>query len=163
EARRQHSVLRGLRAGGEEVLPDGWPLLVPGAGRHRSLDQRGCAFTGGESAGRREPASSARKRRCDLGGAAGGEEGRRRDEDAAADAQIPQTTAIKRNQTITVVYDGEPKFKEIEGTKLAYAVNTSFSVIRDTDKYWACHQAAWYVSDAPKGPWKVSDKRPPSI
>ncbi|HTO98739.1 MAG TPA: hypothetical protein VMK66_16935, partial [Myxococcales bacterium] len=83
--------------------------------------------------------------------------------DAVADAQIPQTTAIKRDQTINVTYDGEPKFKEIEGTKLAYATNTTFSVIRDSGKYWACHQAVWYVSDSPKGPWKVSDKRPPSI
>ncbi len=83
--------------------------------------------------------------------------------DAVADAQIPQTAAIKRDQTITVTYDGEPKFKEIEGTKLAYATNTTDSVIRDSGKYWACRQAVWYVSDSPKGPWKVSDKRPPSI
>jgi hypothetical protein len=84
-------------------------------------------------------------------------------QDALADTQIPQTTAVKRNQSITVVYDGEPKFKEIEGTNLAYAVNTSFSVIRDSGSFWVCHQAVWYVSDQPKGPWKVSDKRPPSI
>src|SRR5262249_42019676 len=84
-------------------------------------------------------------------------------QDAVADAQIPQTTAVKRDQTITVTYDGEPKFKEIEGTKLAYATNTTYSVVRDSGKYWACHQAVWYVSDSPKGPWVVSDKRPPSI
>ena len=38
-------------------------------------------------------------------------------QDAVADSQIPQTTAVKRDQTINVTYDGEPKFKEIEGTK----------------------------------------------
>jgi hypothetical protein len=84
-------------------------------------------------------------------------------EDALADAQIPQTTAVKRDQTINVTYDGEPKFKKIEGTEMSYAVNTQFSVISDSGKYWACHQAVWYVAPTPKGPWTVSDRRPPSI
>jgi hypothetical protein len=83
--------------------------------------------------------------------------------DAVADAQIPQTTAVKRDQSVQVTYDGDPKFKAIEGTTMSYAVNTSFSVIQDGGKFWCCHQGAWYVADGPKGPWKVSDKRPPSI
>jgi hypothetical protein len=83
--------------------------------------------------------------------------------DALADTQIPQTTAVKRDQKLEVTYDGEPKFKAIEGTGLAYAVNTPFSVIQDSGKFWCCHQAVWYVSPTPKGPWAVSDKRPPSI
>jgi hypothetical protein len=83
--------------------------------------------------------------------------------DALADTQIPQTTAVKRDQTLEVAYDGEPRFKAIEGTSLAYAVNTSFSVIQDSGKYWCCHQGVWYVAPTPKGPWTVSDRRPPSI
>jgi len=83
--------------------------------------------------------------------------------DALADAQIPQTTAVKRDQTIQVTYDGEPKFKAIEGTSIAYAVNTSFSVIQDSGKYWCCHQGVWYVAPSPKGPWTVSDRKPPSV
>jgi hypothetical protein len=84
-------------------------------------------------------------------------------EDALADSQIPQTTAVKRDQTLEVTYDGEPKFKAIEGTSMAYAVNTSFSVIQDSGRYWCCHQGVWYVAPAPKGPWTVSDRRPPSV
>lgn len=83
--------------------------------------------------------------------------------DALADTQIPQTSAVKRDQQLEVAYDGEPKFKAIEGTKLAYAVNTQFSVLQDSGKFWACHQAVWYVAPTPKGPWAVSDRRPPSI
>lgn len=90
---------------------------------------------------------------------AGTEEAR----DALADTQIPQTSAVKRDQSLQVTYDGEPKFKAIEGTGMAYAVNTSFSVIQDSGRYWACHQAVWYVAPTPKGPWAVSDRRPPSI
>ena len=84
-------------------------------------------------------------------------------QDALADSQIPQTTAVKREQKFEVTYDGEPKFKAIEGTPLAFAVNTPFSVIRDAGKYWACDQAVWYVAPTPRGPWAVSDQRPPDI
>lgn len=84
-------------------------------------------------------------------------------QDAVADAQIPQTAAVKRDQTIEVVYDGEPRFKAIEGTSMAFAVNTSSSVIRDAGRYWCCHQGVWYVAGNPRGPWTVSDRRPPDI
>ena len=83
--------------------------------------------------------------------------------DAVADSQIPQTTAVKRDQQLQVVYDGEPRFKAIEGTPLAFAVNTPTSVIRDAGRYWACDQAVWYVAPTPRGPWTVSDTRPPDI
>ena len=83
--------------------------------------------------------------------------------DAVADSQIPQTTAVKRDQQFQVTYDGEPRFKAIEGTPLAFAVNTPTSVIQDAGRYWACEQAVWYVAPTPKGPWTVSDRRPPDI
>ncbi len=83
--------------------------------------------------------------------------------DALADSQIPQTTAVRRDQQFQVTYDGEPSFKSIEGTPLAFAVNTPTSVIRDAGMYWACEQAVWYVAPTPRGPWTVSDKRPPDI
>ena len=84
-------------------------------------------------------------------------------QDAVADTQIPQTTAVKRDQSFSVTYDGEPRFKAIEGTPLAFAVNTSASVVQDAGKYWACDQAVWYVAPTPTGPWTVSDRRPPDI
>jgi hypothetical protein len=46
--------------------------------------------------------------------------------EAVLDAQIPQTAAIDRKKaTLSVEYDGEPKFEAIKGTKMAYAVNTA--------------------------------------
>jgi hypothetical protein len=83
--------------------------------------------------------------------------------DALADSQIPQTTAVKRDQKFEVTYDGEPRFKPIEGTQMAFAVNTPFSVIQDAGRYWACDQGVWYVASGPRGPWAVSDRRPPDI
>jgi hypothetical protein len=84
-------------------------------------------------------------------------------QDAVADTQIPQTTAVRRDQQFEVAYDGEPRFKAIEGTQMSFAVNTSASVILDAGRYWACDQAVWYVASSPRGPWSVSDRRPPDI
>ena len=84
-------------------------------------------------------------------------------QNAIADSQIPQTTAVKRDQKLEVTYDGEPRFKAIDGTPLAFAVNTPFSVVRDAGRYWACDQGVWYVASTPLGPWAVSESRPPDI
>jgi len=84
--------------------------------------------------------------------------------DALLDAQIPQTAAIKRNPvTLEVKYDGAPQFKAIEGTKMEFAVNTSFSVIKLDARYYCCHQAVWYVAGTPQGPWQVADNVPEEI
>lgn len=84
-------------------------------------------------------------------------------EDAVADAQIPQTQAIKRDATITIQYDGEPKFEKIEGTDVEYAVNTAESVLKIKGRYYCCHEAVWYASISPKGPWQVSEERPSEV
>ncbi len=84
-------------------------------------------------------------------------------QEAVLDAHIPQTTAIQRDSTITVTYDGKPKFKEIKDTEMYYAVNTGYSVIRFGNLYYCCHEAVWYVSDDPKGPWAVCVSVPKEI
>ncbi len=82
-------------------------------------------------------------------------------EDAVADAEIPQTSAIQRSdQSFNATYDGEPDFEPIEGTDLEYAVNTDAEIILADDRYYACDQGVWYISDDPYGPWIVSDTRP---
>jgi hypothetical protein len=82
-------------------------------------------------------------------------------DDAIADAEIPQTSAIRRDdQSFQVTYDGDPDFDPIEGTDLEYAVNTDAEVILADGRYYACDQGVWYISDDPDGPWSVSDTRP---
>ncbi|MGH3054509.1 MAG: carbohydrate-binding family V/XII, partial [Gaiellaceae bacterium] len=52
-------------------------------------------------------------------------------EDAMLDAQVPQTAAIERSKAkLEVKYDGDPKFKKIEGTNVEYATNTSEQVLK---------------------------------
>ena len=82
-------------------------------------------------------------------------------EDAIADAEIPQTTAIRRDVSdFAVYYDGEPRFEPVEGTNLSYAVNADVEVLLADGHYYACDQGVWYIAANPEGPWSVSDTRP---
>ncbi|SHK01454.1 hypothetical protein SAMN04488028_102495 [Reichenbachiella agariperforans] len=84
--------------------------------------------------------------------------------EAVLDANIPQTAAIDRKTaTASVTYDGDPIFKEIEGTSLSYGVNTASSVFKSKDVYFLCDNAVWFNSQNATGPWVVSDVRPVDI
>lgn len=83
--------------------------------------------------------------------------------DAILDTQIPQTSKVNRDTKLEVNYDGEPKFEALSTTDLYYATNTDKSVIKYYDKYYCCDNATWFVSDSPKGPWKVADEVPDKI
>jgi len=85
-------------------------------------------------------------------------------DDAIADAEIPQTSAIRRDDSsFQVRYDGDPQFEMIPGTHLEYALNTDAEVIRAEGRFYACDQGVWYVADDPDGPWRVSDVRPDDV
>ena len=85
-------------------------------------------------------------------------------EDADADAEIPQTAAIKRNEAKTeVTYDGSPQFQEIPSTQVQYAVNTSSSVLKIGDRYYVCDNGVWFVGLTPTGPWAVADSVPDAV
>ena len=74
---------------------------------------------------------------------------------------MPQTAAIDRTKAkLEVQYDGEPKFKQIEGTGVEYAINTSAQVLRIKGKYYACDDGVWFVSDKAQGPWAVAESVP---
>src|SRR4029077_9005319 len=78
---------------------------------------------------------------------------------------IPQTATITRNEAhLKVEYDGDPQFKNIEGTDLQYAVNTSTPVIQvDVKTYYAVENAVWFVGATPGGPWAVATSVPEAI
>ncbi|MEP6475529.1 MAG: carbohydrate-binding family V/XII [Gemmatimonadota bacterium] len=85
-------------------------------------------------------------------------------DDAVADASVPQTAAINRKDaTLDVAYDGEPRFEDVTGTRVSYAVNTSTSVLRINGLYYACSDAVWYVANSATGPWAVSDSVPDEV
>jgi uncharacterized membrane protein YgcG len=86
--------------------------------------------------------------------------------DAVMDAQIPQTAKVDRNTASTsVTYDGRPKFTDIEGTNLQYAVNTSSTVIRNGGDglFYVVDNGVWFVSENAAGPFAVSTVRPVDV
>jgi hypothetical protein len=84
--------------------------------------------------------------------------------EALLDAQVPQTAAVDRKSaTVTVKYDGDPKFEKIEGTTLAYAVNTQSKVILADKTYFVCDKAVWFTASQPNGPWTVATEVPKDV
>ena len=83
--------------------------------------------------------------------------------DAALDAAVPQTAAIKRDATIQVDYDGEPQFEPVEETTLHYAVNTESQVLQSGSQYYCVEEGVWYVASSAKGPWVVATEVPEEI
>jgi hypothetical protein len=80
--------------------------------------------------------------------------------DAVADASLPQTAAVKRDATLSVEYDGEPRFEPVTGTTLSYAVNTATPVVLAEGSYYACDDAIWFVAEQPAGGWRVATSVP---
>jgi len=83
--------------------------------------------------------------------------------DALADTQIPQTTAVKRDQKLEVTYDGEPKWEPIGETGVSYAVNTPNDVFQVGSRFYCCFQGVWFSAASPTGPWSAADSVPNEI
>ena len=85
-------------------------------------------------------------------------------DDALIAAEVPQTAIVERSKaTLTVTYDGEPKFIKIKGTDMQYAANTATPVLLIAGKYYACDNAVWFVAPTPQGPWIAADSIPNEI
>ena len=85
-------------------------------------------------------------------------------QEALIHAQIPQQATLSIADTrLEVLYAGEPKFEPIPGTGMAFAVNTSFNVVRVENAYYACYQGAWFVAPAPLGGWALATSVPAVI
>jgi hypothetical protein len=85
--------------------------------------------------------------------------------ESVLDATIPQTAAIKRDDTsLKVEYDGNPEFAAVEGAEgLSYAKNSPQSVFKFENSYYACEQGVWYQSSSARGPWLVATSIPSTI
>jgi hypothetical protein len=84
--------------------------------------------------------------------------------EAVLDQVIPQTAAIRRDDTsLEVTYDGAPRFEVIESSPMQYAVNTSTPVILLDGRYYVCDQGVWYEGPSPTGPWWVCGSVPAAI
>lgn len=84
--------------------------------------------------------------------------------EALMDAQLPQTAKVdRRTATADISYDGEPRFENITGTRLRYAVNTPGTVLNLGRDYYAVQNGVWFQSSSPYGPWVVATYRPDEV
>jgi hypothetical protein len=85
-------------------------------------------------------------------------------EDAILLASVPHKATVSiKEATVTVTYDGPPKFEPIQGTTMTYAVNTPYEVIFAGGQYYCCYNGVWFVSPASTGAWKVATAVPAVI
>jgi len=97
----------------------------------------------------------------DIGGLRVSVAGTEEANDAILDAQIPETAAIERSKaSLTVEYDGQPKFEKISGTEVSYAINTAAQVLQVDGRFYAVDNGVWFDSNSATGPWVVSDTIP---
>lgn len=84
---------------------------------------------------------------------------------AVIQAQVPQTAAVSRDaEAPTVRYANDaPVFEMIQGTGVARATNTNFDVLKVGNLYYLCHEAVWFTSANPTGPWTVAETVPGEI
>lgn len=100
----------------------------------------------------------------DMGNVLASVAGTQQAKEAVLDNEIPQTAVVDRKEaSVEVTYDGDPKFEKIEDTDMSYAVNTDKSVLLIDGRYYCCDEAVWFVSDGPTGPWTVSDAVPGEV
>jgi len=85
--------------------------------------------------------------------------------EAAIAASIPQTATVARaNATLSLAYDGAPRFVPITGTSLSYAANTGTPVIEvDGSHYYAVANGIWFTAPTPTGAWRVATEVPSAI
>jgi hypothetical protein len=85
-------------------------------------------------------------------------------DDAVLLAGVPRKATVNRKEvTISVTYDGSPKFEALEKTQVSYAVNSPYTVLEVQGRYYCCHEAVWFESGSPTGPWSVCASVPSEI
>jgi hypothetical protein len=85
---------------------------------------------------------------------------------ASLEAVIPRKAEVSRSYSppVNISYsDGQPEFELIDSTSVYRAVNTEYSVLRVSQNFYLCYNAAWFASDEPGGPWKLADNIPQEI
>jgi hypothetical protein len=91
--------------------------------------------------------------------------GTKRAADALFQATIPQYIVLARDGvSLTVSYDGTPRFVPIGETGLQWAENSRFDVLQAGEAlFYCCWRGAWFSAAAASGPWQLCDKLPQSV
>ncbi|HET9795515.1 MAG TPA: carbohydrate-binding family V/XII [Thermoanaerobaculia bacterium] len=86
--------------------------------------------------------------------------GRREGAPAKLNTQPPRIV-FETEPAILVTFDGEPRFRAVEGSRLERALNTPFLVLRDPGgALYLDGGTVWFRASDPRGPWTRSDDVP---
>ncbi len=85
-------------------------------------------------------------------------------DEATAQQQIPQTARIPRAATITVTFDGEPKWVKVSKMEVEYAENSADAVFRIPGSlFYVCRDGVWYEGKDPRGSFTVATSVPEAL
>jgi hypothetical protein len=75
----------------------------------------------------------------------------------------PPKIVFETEPAILLLFDGEPRFRAVEGTRLERALNTPFLVLHDpsANEYYLSGGTTWFRASSVEGPWAKTDKVPP--
>jgi hypothetical protein len=86
----------------------------------------------------------------------------RRGETAPKLGTEPPKILLETEPAILVIFDGEPRFRAVEGSKLERALNTPFLVLHDAgaNAYYLSGGTSWFRAPSATGPWTKADDVP---
>lgn len=100
----------------------------------------------------------------DIGNVLASVSGTQQAKESVLENSIPKTAEVDRKKAdLKVKYDGSPRFENIKGVDMAYAVNTQSAVFKINNHYYVCDDAVWYEASSPNGPYSVCVKVPSQI
>jgi len=84
---------------------------------------------------------------------------------ALIEAALPHRNSVAKSAAVEpgVFWAGQPRFENIENTRLQRGLNTPYQVIKHNNFYYLCLDGAWYFSESPSGAWKVALEIPDEI
>ncbi|MEL7044006.1 MAG: hypothetical protein AAGL66_03185 [Pseudomonadota bacterium] len=76
----------------------------------------------------------------------------------------PPEIVFRETLSVLLVFDGDPRFEQVEDSPYERAVNTPFLVARERrGKLYLSNGAFWYEADEPLGPWNLTDSAPEDL
>jgi hypothetical protein len=77
----------------------------------------------------------------------------------------PPEIIFRENLAVLLMYDGEPRYADVENSPYERVLNTPFAVVREkgTNRFWLSSGKFWYAASDPMGPWTPSDSPPADL
>jgi hypothetical protein len=77
----------------------------------------------------------------------------------------PPAILFAESLSVLMLFDGEPRFTEVEGSDYERALNTPFLVVRvrGKDEFYLSSGTHWYAAGSALGPWALSDTPPADL